>query len=241
VPGYRLSGTLSISSPASGVTTVGLSGSFDRTANRAKLSTVVQAGGRRVQIAELISQLSVYLQSSVLPDGKRLTGGKSWLKLDLGHAVGAAGVSSLPTASDPTQFVDYLRAVTSATSVKGIENVQGAPTARYSATVDLDRYPGLVPAAERPAVQRSVTTLEAALGSHTLPIQVWIDANGLVRQLSVAFGECVSRTHLQFQMTLDLYDFGAQATPSIPSDHSVYDLTPLISKTLGRAKLGCVH
>jgi hypothetical protein len=239
VAGYRLAGTLAISNPVSGVTAMGLTGTFDRRDDRAKLSTVVQLRGHKIQTAELVSRLAVYMGASVLPGGTRLTGGKHWLKLDLSHAVGPAAVSSLPTASDPTQFVDYLRAVTSATASKGIQGVQGIPTARYTATIDLDRYPALVAAADRPAVQRSVTKLESALGSHKLPVDVWIDAHGLVRQLSVAFAECVARTHVQFAMTLDLYDFGAQATPAIPVDRDVYDLTPLIGKALHRAKLGC--
>jgi hypothetical protein len=235
-----MAGTVTISSPVSGVTTMGLTGSFDRTANRARLSTVVEAGGRRVQIAELVSRLAVYMGASVLPGGTRLTGGKPWLKLDLSHAVGPAAVSTLPTASDPTQFVDYLRAAISAAGSKGTEGVQGVPTAHYSARIDLDRYPALVSAAARPGEQRSIKILESALGSHTLPIDVWIDEHGLVRQLSVTFGECVSKSRFQFAMTLDLFDFGAQATPTIPADSTVYDLTPLISKALGRAKLGCV-
>jgi hypothetical protein len=88
-------------------------------------------------------------------------------------------------------------------------------------------------------VQRSITKLESVLGSHKLPIDVWIDAHGLVRQIMVAFGECVSQNRIQFAMTLDLYDFGAQTTPAIPADHAVYDLTPLITKALSHAKLGC--
>lgn len=239
VPGYRVTGTVTISSPAAGVTAMGLNGTYDRTNNRAQLTTVVQARGRRIQTAELVSRLAVYMGASVLPGGKRLTGGKPWLKLDLSQAAGPAAVSSLPTASDPTQFVDYLRAVTSATGRNGIQGVHGIPTAHYSATIDLDRYPGLVPAAQREAVRRSVAALESTLGSHRLPIEVWIDAHGLVRQISVAFGECVSTTRVQFAMTLDLYDFGAQSTPAIPADHTVYDLTPLISKALRHAKLGC--
>lgn len=239
VPGYRLAGTITISSPAAGVTSMGLTGSFDRTHHRAKLSTVVQAGGHRLQIAELVSQLSVYMGSSVIPGGARLTGGKPWIKLDLSHAVGPAGVSSLPTASDPTQFVDLLRAVTSAAGSKGTQGVQGVPTAHYAATIDLDRYAGLVPKAQRAAVQRSISKLEATLGSHKLPIDVWIDSHGLVRQISVDFGECVSRSRIRFAMTLDLYDFGVQPTPVIPADHAVYDLTPLITRALSHAKLGC--
>jgi hypothetical protein len=234
-----MSGTITISSPVSGVTAMGLTGIFDRSHSRAKLSTVVQAGGHRVQTAELVSKLAVYMGASVLPGGMRLTGGKPWLKLDLSHSVGPAGVTSLPTASDPTQFVDYLRAVSSAAGSKQTQGVQGVPTAHYAATIDLDRYPGLAPVAQRPAVKRSIATLESSLGSHTLPIDVWIDAHGLVRQISLNFGECVSRTHFKFAMTLDLYDFGAQATPAIPDSKAVYDLTPLISKALRHAKLGC--
>jgi hypothetical protein len=218
-----------------------LAGTFDRTNQRGQLTTAVQVRGRSLQIAELVSRLSVYMGASVLPGGVHLTRGKPWLKLDLSHTIGAAGVSQLPTASDPTQFVDYLRAVSSATGHKGLEKVSGIPTAHYSATIDLDRYPALVSAAQRPAVRRSIDTLESALGSHSLPVDVWIDSQGLIRQISISFGECVSRTRLQYQMSLDLYDFGPQSTPPIPSNHSVYDLTPLISKALRHAKLGCQH
>jgi hypothetical protein len=234
-----MSGTVTISNPVTGVTAMGLTGTFDRTHSRAKLSTVVEARGHRIQAAELVSKLAVYMGASVLPGGTRLSGGKPWVKLDLSHSVGPAGVTALPTASDPTQFVDYLRAVTSAAGSKQTQGVQGIPTAHYAATIDLDRYPELAPAAQRTAVKRSITILESSIGSHKLPIEVWIDAQGLIRQISVSFGECVSRTRFQFAMTLDLFDFGVQATPTIPDSKAVYDLTPLISKALRHANLGC--
>ena len=107
--------------------------------------------------------------------------------------------------------------------------------------IDLDRYPALVSSAERPVVQRSIKMLESALGSHRLPVDVWIDSHGLVRQFSLAFGECFSRTRVQYEMSLDLYDFGPQSTPSIPPNRSVYNLTPVISKAMRRANLGCVR
>jgi hypothetical protein len=239
--GYRMTGRVTISSPAAGVTSMILAGTFDRTNHRGKLASIVQVGTRRLQTAELISRLAVYMGASALPGGARLTGGKPWLKLDLSQAIGPAGVASLPTASDPTQFVDYLRAVSSASSHKGIETIDGVQTAHYSVTIDLDRYPALVSTAQRPAIQRSIKTLESAIGSHTMPMEVWIDAHDVIRQLSLGFGECVARTQIQYTLSLDLYDFGAQSTPAIPPDHAVYDLTPLISKALKRAKLGCAH
>jgi hypothetical protein len=239
--GYRVTGRVTVSSSASGLTSMLLAGTFDRTNGRGRLTTTVQLGSRRLEVPELVSPLAVYMGASVLPGGTRLTGGKPWVKLDLGHAGGAAAVGSLPAASDPTQFVDYLRAVSSASSHRGLEKVDGVPTAHYTATIDLGRYPALVAAAERQATEHSIRTLESALGSHKLPVDVWIDSHGVIRQLAVAFGECVARTRIQYSMSLDLYDFGPQSTPPIPPSHSVYDLTPLISRALSHARLGCVH
>jgi hypothetical protein len=241
--GYRLAGTISIvtAGTRAATTAMGLAGTFNRSTSRARLLTVGLANGHRFEISELVSPEAVYMGASALPGGSRLTGGKSWLKLNLSGGVGAVGVSSLPTSSDPTQFIDYLRAVSSATSSKGFDLVRGVQSAHYHATVDLDRYPGLVPQARRAAIQHSVTTLETALGSHTLPVDVWLDQYGLIRRLRVVLVECVGRTHFTFTMNLDLYSFGVQPSPSLPSSRSVYDLTPLITKALKRAKLGCTR
>ena len=88
--GYRVTGRVTISSPVFGLTSMILAGTFDRTNQRGQLTTGVQVDGRRVQIAELVSRLAVYMGASVLPGGVHLTGGKPWLKLDLSHAIGPA-------------------------------------------------------------------------------------------------------------------------------------------------------
>src|SRR5205823_12322982 len=124
---------------------------------------------------------------------------------DLSRSTGATGTSSLPSASDPTQFVDYLRAVSSATSSKGLTVIRGVQSAHYHAVVDLDRYPKLVSAAKRPAVLRSVKAFETTLGSHMLPVDVWVDVHSLVRRIRVDFQQCVARSRFTFSMTLDLY------------------------------------
>jgi hypothetical protein len=238
-PGYRLAGLVTIASPAAGTITEALTGTFDRADQLGSIRTVAMVAGRSLQIRERVSHLTVYMDAGALPGGVALTGGRPWIEIDMSRAIGAIGVSALPTATDPTQFVDYLRAVSSATSSAGVQIIRGVPAQHYHATVDLDRYPNLVSPAQHAAVGRSVKTLESALGSHTLPLDVWVDIHGLVRRLSLAFDECVSHAHFRFGMTIDLYDYGPQAPPRIPRPSRVYDVTPVITSALRHVKLGC--
>jgi hypothetical protein len=240
-PGYRLSGTGTITLRGGNVGTVGMAmtGSFNRRDRIGTLTTVVDVGGRRIRVPELISQLTVYMASSALQGSAAVPGRKPWIKLDMSRAIAGAGISSLPTATDPTQFVDYLRAVSSRITDVGGATVRGVQTTHYRATVDLDRYPRLVAPSQRKAVAASVKNLEAALGSHTLPLEVWIDGHHLVRRLKLAFGECVSGAHFRFALSTDMYDYGPQPRPRIPPASQVYDLTPLVQAAMRRVHLGC--
>ncbi len=239
VPGYRIAALLTLTSSATGETAVALTGAFDRANNLAQFTTVAGAGGQPVRISEIVSGGTVYMGAEAFPNGVRLSGGKRWLKLDTTRARAAIGVTSLPSTSDPTQFIDYLRAVSTATYSKGTQLIRGVPSAHYHATIDLDRYPDLVSAAQRPSVASSVKTLESALGGHTLPVDAWIDAQGLLRRISLTFGECVANAHLTFSMTMDVFDYGPQARPRVPATRDVYDLTPVIARALRHVKLGC--
>lgn len=240
-PGYRLAGTATIS--LAGVQDksihMTMSGSFDRRDRRGAMTAVTDVAGRSLHVPEVISNFNVYMPTDAVPNAVKLAGGKPWLTLDVSRAVGGAGISSLPTATDPTQFVDYLRAVSSGITDAGAANVRGVPTTHYHAIVNLDRYPRLVAASQREAVTSSVKNLEATLGSHTMPLDVWIDAQHRVRRLRMAFDECVSGAHFRFEMSADLYDYGPQPPPRIPSAGETYDLTPLLQATMQRVRLGC--
>lgn len=237
--GYRIAGIVTIATPTAGTISEALSGSFDRTDQLGAINTVASLAGHSFRISELISKLTVYMGANAIPHGIALTGGKPWIKIDTSRAIGALGISALPTATDPTQFVDYLRAVSSSTVAGKIGVIRGVAAQQYHAIVGLDRYPNLVPPAQRPAVMRSVKTLESVLGSHKLPIDVWVDVHGLVRRLSLAFNECVSRTHFNFGLTMDLYDYGTQPRPAIPRPNQVDDVTSVITSSLRHAKLAC--
>ncbi len=237
--GYRLAGTMTISSARTGPIDIVVGGSFNRTARVGQMTAAFNLGGSRLQFSELLSQLTVYLRTNAIPTLARATGGKPWVKLDVSREMDAFGLSSLPTATDPSQFVDYLRAVSAKTKPLGTLTVRGVKTTGYQATVDLDRYPSLVSPSQQAAVARGVKSLESAIGLHTIPMEVWIDKAGLVRRLGLSFPECASGTKFQFGMNVDLYDFGPQPTPRLPTANEAYDLTPLVARDLKSAKLSC--
>jgi hypothetical protein len=168
-----------------------------------------------------------------------VTGGKPWLKLDFSRALGAFGLGGLTTqSSNPAQFLDYLRAVGAKHTRVGTATVDGVPTTHYHVVINLDNYPKLFPASQRAAAARGVSTLETAIGSHTMPMDAWIDSHSLLRRTSFSFGECVQSQRLTLAMTMNLSHYGHQTVPAAPSPSDAYDLTPLLVKTLKNYKPG---
>lgn len=107
------------------------------------------------------------------PTLARLTGGKPWVKLDFSRALGAFGLGGLTTQNtNPAQFIDDLRAVGAKTRRLGAETINGTQTTHYHAVIDLDNYPKLSPSSRRAAAARGISTLESAIGSHTMPMDV---------------------------------------------------------------------
>ncbi len=240
-PGFKLSGYGTVTVSGAQRVTVGMSmaGSFDRRDRQGSLTAVAHAAGRQIRIRELISHFTLYMGADALPTLSTMTGGKPWIKLNISGAIPGGGLSSLPTTSDPAQFVEYLKAVSTHTTKLGTATIRGVRTTGYRAIVDLNRYPGLVAPAQRNGVRRTIKTLEATIGSDSMPLEVWIDGNHLVRREHVAFTECVSQLHESINLTTDLYDYGPQPKPRIPPASQVYDATPLASAALSHAKLGC--
>jgi hypothetical protein len=216
-----------------------MNGVTDRAQQRGSVDAQETVAGRPLRFTEVFSGLSFYLRSVGNSTLAQLTGGKHWLKVDMSRTLGAVGLSSLPTGTDPSQFVDFLRAVSPSTKRIGTETVRGVLTTHYQATVDLNRYPNLVAKSQRAAAARSVATLKSAIGGHTVPMDAFIDHQNLVRRLDIAFPECVGKQRLRLTMRIDLYDYGPQAAPRIPPARDVYDLTPILSKTLSKVHVGC--
>src|SRR5581483_7574048 len=134
-PGYKVSGhvTVSVNAAQHVVVPVSITGSFDRRDRVGAVTAVAHAAGREVRIRELISRLTLYMPATTVPNASTLIGSKRWIKLNISGAIPGGGLGSLSTATDPSQFVDYLRAVSSSTTNLGTATIGGVRTTHYHA------------------------------------------------------------------------------------------------------------
>ncbi|HEX3783477.1 MAG TPA: hypothetical protein VHX38_27755 [Pseudonocardiaceae bacterium] len=121
-----------------------------------------------------------------LPAGAtQLSGGKPWISLNIAQFAqqqGGSGLRQLLSGapSDPSDVLAYLRSVDGNVRSTGQATVDGVSTTHYTATIDLSKV-----ASADPNAAAATKQLEQKLGTSTMPVQLWIDQQGRVRQISV--------------------------------------------------------
>ncbi|MET0603705.1 MAG: hypothetical protein ABW167_17105 [Baekduia sp.] len=211
------------------VTTKGLAvplsarGTIDRKTQRAAFSTKMTFGSQTFTVQQIVDKRETYLRSPILAG--KLPGGKSWMKLDLDKAARTPGVDldALGVggpSQDPAQGLDYLQGASTAKRL-GAAEVNGVATTRYLVQVDLKR------AAKRSAeatAKRSIDRLIATLGGPTtLPVDVWIDGDHLVRRQHVTYTATVAGQLSEFDVTTNYTDFDAKLDAEPPADGDAFD------------------
>jgi hypothetical protein len=243
--GYKMTLSMKISSPAlpKPLTATGNgsfsipdhAGSFNLAMDFSNEPQVAQVlGSSTFNIEEIIKTPLVYVK---LPDAlaQKIPGGKPWLKIDLDKAAAAAGIPGLssltgnPASSDPSQLLQYLRAVSGSITKVGSEQVGGTQTTHYKATISLDKVPDAVPAAQRKGAQQAIASLEKLTNLHSLPVDVWIDDHNLVRQMQMSFASSSGGQNVNTQMTIGIPEYGPQSLPSVPPDSQVTDASAFLS------------
>jgi len=124
-----------------------------------------------------------YLQVPAAARGQ-IPGHKAWVSVNLNKVSQAklsAPFSQVASVSNdnPTQALSQLLAVSSGVSTAGHATVAGVPTTEYRAHVSLAK----VGAKEGPNAAQAIRQQIKALGTTTVPVQVWVDAHHLVRQI----------------------------------------------------------
>jgi hypothetical protein len=243
-PGYRMTMTMQISSPAlpKPLTATG-SGSFSIRDHAGKFALtmdfgnqpqVAQAlGSSTFRIEEIIKAPIVYVK---LPAAiaQKIPGGKPWLKIDLAKAAAAAGIPGLssltgsPASSDPSQLLQYLRAVSGNITTVGSEQIGGLQTTHYRAKISLDRVPSALPPAQRKGAQQAIAGLENVTHLHELPVDAWIDGHNLVRQMQMSFASTANGQNVSTAMTIDIPEYGPQAAPVTPPADQVTDASAFL-------------
>jgi hypothetical protein len=172
----------------------------------------------------LTQGLVLYMNAPAL--AQQLPGGKQWLKLDV-EAVAKSRKVDLGqfrqlTQSDPTQMLAYLRAASGEVKKVGEEKIRGVDTTHYSAEVDLDRVADQAPTNLRKSFRASIRSLERGLGTHTIPVDVWVDADDLVRRLEEHLPVAGNGGKIDFGV--DFYDFGTPVSITPPPAAETLDL-----------------
>lgn len=142
----------------------------------------------------------------------RLAPGERWLSVELGQ-LGQGGTNQgLVNGGEVTQSLAYLRGVSSKVTKVGTDTVRGTQTTEYKATIDLAK---VAARQSNQAAKRSVGRLEQLVGRR-LPVQVWLDEQGRLRQERVSTPVTINGQHLTSTLVLDLYDFGTPVHVSAP-------------------------
>ncbi|MGH9039956.1 MAG: hypothetical protein ACRDZ3_06980 [Acidimicrobiia bacterium] len=174
-----------------------------------------------------------------LPEGKR------WARLDLAAISSQAGidVASLTSqfnSSDPLANIALLTGAAGEVTEVGTEDVRGTSTRHLKMTVDLEKATEQLtasmsgPTAER--LKLAVTRAATTVGVTQLPIEAWIDSDGLPRRLvyemdlskaKVAGAESAPATGTA-KVTMEFYDFGKDIDVAIPPAGETVDLAELL-------------
>jgi hypothetical protein len=165
-----------------------------------------------------------------------MPGGKPWIKMDLNALGKQAGIDLsqfTQLGTDPSRMVDWLRTVSGDVTTVGTEKLDGIDTTHYRATVDLSKYPDLVPPDQREAVQRAVDQLTKAAHLSSFPVHVWVDEDGLVRQVRAVLTETIQGQTVNVVTTERFYDFGAPVDIQLPAESQVTDISTLAGSAGG--------
>ena len=153
-----------------------------------------------------------------------------WISFDISKLDQITGfdTSSLRQVNqgDPSQTLVYLRAAGTVED-HGAEDVAGVSTTKYHAVIDLDKVPGLAPAAQRASVRSSINSMKEQYGITELPMDAWIDANGLPRKLFYEIAAKVQGQDVKSSMTMNLSDYGVDVKVQPPPPSQVTDLASI--------------
>lgn len=213
-------------------------GSFSLTLDLASIPQVsALLGTSTFRIDEILDGATVYLKLPPALARNPALHGKPWAKIDLATAANAAGfpgVSSLlnnPFSTDPSQFLRYLRATSGSVIKVGTATVDGFQTTHYRARIQLARVPNAFPPAQRAQVRRTITALEQTAHISSIPMDVWIDGQHLVRREALTISESVSGQTVGVGLTVDIPQYGPQPAPQLPAASQVADLTGAVGSS----------
>ena len=205
--------------------TISGEGEFSGRQGRMTMDMSGLAGGQIAGEMEMIfDELLIYMKfPSEIMQG--IPGGKEWIKVDLAmmgeqDAFDLQQIMQL-SGTDPSQSLDLLRAAGTDFREVGEEDVRGVATTQYEGTVDLEKVAEQVPEEARESYRR----LMELSGQTEIPMEVWIDEDGLTRRVRY---EQTLGDGTTMDLTQEYFDFGVEVDVEPPPDEDVLDIADLV-------------
>ncbi len=255
--GARISLTMRLASPAlpRGGFSVTANGYVDERNRSGEMSMDLSnipgasalSGGGAGAVRMIFQYPVIYMNMPFLAG--KLPEGKTWMKLDLTKAAQSAGIDLSQLSSlnqtDPTQFLEYLRASSGGVAVVGSESVDGVPTTHYRATLKLSNILGRLPSNEQAAAKAALEKLAAG---GAIPVDVWVDVQGRVRRIQLSIGASVptgtsggvagATTSIGGTTTIDFTSYGPVPQIILPPAGEVFDASALAAAGIASGQGG---
>lgn len=198
-------------------------GAFDFAHSRGVLR---MRGPARMATEELFIPPRMYVKLPGAAHGL-LPRGKSWIAIEAAPS-GGLGTSLLGPfgGTDPRDLLSSLTAVSSSVMKRGSATIRGVQVTHFRVSVDPAKAASRVPRWQR----ASFHAFARSLGTATVPVDVWVDQQNLVRRARISLhppkglgGPAGAR----ITQTADFYDFGAPVQVSAPPAAEVASMSQL--------------
>lgn len=172
-----------------------------------------------------------YLRFPALDD--RLPDGKAWVRLDDGESAKAGGLELREfdrfTQADPQELLELLRAVSGDLETIGTEKLRGTDTTHYRASLDPGSLSQAAGVGDGEDFGTLADELVAQSGVSEIPLDLWVDADGLVRKLAfeVTSTEAGSSEPSEASISFELWGFGEPVDVELPPASQVVDASAL--------------
>jgi hypothetical protein len=159
----------------------------------------------------------------------RLPPDKTWMKIDLAR-LNSSGSGAGGQVSDPAESFGYARGVNDRDVTKvGTDTIDGARTTHYRVKVDVQALAEGDPAKAK--------ALREQLGTSSLPLDMWLDDQGRLRQQTVRLtlrpesGNAPKQSQtVTSTTTLKFSDFGTEADVEAPAAQDTVDVTGKVAQ-----------
>lgn len=192
-----------------------ITGAFDFARQRGMLTMAAPIG-----LTELFIAPKAYVKFSG-GSGMPLPQGKSWVEVDTtGLPADASGpLGPLGAVGTPKDLLTSLTAIAGSEQRLGTGTVRGVAATEYQLNIDPAKTEARVASGER----ASVGQFFKSLGKATVPVDVWLDSQNLVRRVQLSLRIPGASTggpgmsgNPQITVTMDFYDYGAPVNVSAP-------------------------